>query len=291
MSASPNPSRLSPIPPKTYSPRSPPVAQFEEPSDAQDEPPEEYQADGAAYEYDDDIPYPEPTSERTLLPPPNFRPFFTIVDDSATGEYYHPFVHYVFADDDPVIVTAAAMRSLGLDDTKYLPQPERSDKDREQEDMDEEVQEPPVESPLPPPLPATRERFIIVDIAGDGQTIIDAQSMSPDWQITNASTRIAPSFDESSPDSGYMLHLEGVEVPGKTKGKAKGQPGESKLQEARERSQGDIFGALHDLVAGVEGNLEVAGKISNRHEDVRQSERTVVRTEVGQDVAAESQVL
>lgn len=257
MSASPRPARATPVSlnaPSPNPPHSPSVFQSDEPHD---EPPEEYQAEGVAWEDEDEIAYPEPTSEHTLLPPPNFRPFFTVVDDPSTGEHYHPFVHYVFADDDPVIVTAAAMRSLGLDDTKYLPQPEQ-----DQREHDEPDQELPVESPLPPPLPATNERFIIIDVAADGQTIVDAQSMSPDWQITNASTRIAPSFDESSPDSGYMLQIEGVEVPRQNKGKGKSQLGESKLREARERSQGDIFGALDSLVASVDGNLEVAGKIT-----------------------------
>jgi hypothetical protein len=294
MPASPRPSKASPVLPKAHSPRSPRsplVAQFEEHLEGQDEPPQEYQAYEGAYEDEDDIPYPEPTSEQTLLPPPNFRPFFTVVDDTTTGEHYHPFVHYVFADDDPVIVTAAAMRSLGLDDTKYLPRPEGGEKEQDQEEVDDEVQELTVDSPLPPPLPAMKERFIIIDVAGDGQTIVDAQSMSPDWQITNASTRIAPSFDESSPDSGSMLQLEGVEVPKKNKGKAKGQPGESKLVEARDRSQGDIFGALNSLVDGVEGNLEVARSISRRQEDVHQPERTVVRAEDARTALMQTQLL
>lgn len=294
MSASPKPARATPVPPKAHSPRSPPIAQFEE---TQDEPPEEYQADGAAFgdgaafEDEDEIPYPEPTAEQTLLPPPNFRPFFTVVDDSTTGEHYHPFVHYVFADDDPVIVTAAAMRSLGLDDTKYLPQPEHEDRAQDEEIVDGEHQESLVESPLPPPLPGTKERFLIVDVAADGQTVVDAQSMSPDWQITNASMRIAPSFDESSPDLGYMLQLEGVEVPKKSKGKAKGKPGESKLRDAQESSQGDIFGALDSLVASVYGSLEVAGRISQRQDEVNQSEPTVARNEDTQDAVAQSQIL
>lgn len=291
MPASPRPSKASPLLPKAHSPRSPPVAQFEEPPEGPDEPSQGYETNDGAYEDDGGIPYPEPTSEHTILPPPNFRPFFTVVDDTTTGEHYHPFVHYVFADDDPVIVTAAAMRSLGLDDTRYLPRPEGEDKQQDLNVADEEGQEPPVESPLPPPLPATEERFIIIDVAADGQTIVDAQSMSPDWQITNASTRIAPSFDESSPDSGQMLQIEGVEIPRRYKGKAKGQPGETKLGEATDRSQGDIFGALESLVIGVEGSLEVARSISRRQDNVHQSEQTVVRTEAAQGAVMQSQLL
>ncbi|KAL5387970.1 hypothetical protein PMIN06_011029 [Paraphaeosphaeria minitans] len=277
--------------PKAHSPRSPPAPQSEELPQGLDEPPQRYEAHSGACEDEDGIAYPEPTSEQTLLPPPNFNPFFTVVDDTTTGEHYHPFVHYVFADDDPVIVTAAAMRSLGLDDTQYLPRPEGGDKQHGEEEIDDEEHKSPVESPLPPPLPATKERFIIIDIAADGQTVVNAQSMSPEWQITNATTRIAPSFDESSPDSGHMLQIEGVEVPRKNKGKAKGQPEETKLREARDRSQGDIFGAMESLVIGVERNLDVARSISRRQEDVHQSKQTVVRTEAAQGAVLQSQLL
>ncbi|KAJ4383922.1 hypothetical protein N0V86_000765 [Didymella sp. IMI 355093] len=174
------------------SPRSPALhfeeAPSEEISEEQDPQPEEAAAD-------DDIPYPEPSSEQTLLPPPNFRPFFALVEDSTSGEHYHPYVHYVFADDDPVIVTAASMRGMGLDDTQYLPH--------------------------------------------------DTPQTSNDL------------------DQGLMLRIEGVEIPGKKKGKGKGQPGDTILSEARERTQGDMFAALDGLVEGVEGSLTVAGKITS----------------------------
>jgi hypothetical protein len=229
---------------------------------------------------ENEIPYPEPGSEQTLLPPPNFNPFFTLIEDSTSGEHYHPYVHYVFADDDPVIMTAAAMRGLGLDDTEYLPQttPPQEEERRYNDDGEEEQQsDGQVESPLPPPIPGVKERYMIIDVAADGHTIVDAQSLSSEWQITNTTVRTAPSFDEGSPDHGYMLRIEGVEIPSKNKGKAKGQPGESKLRDARDRSQGDVFAALDGLVKGIEGGLEVAGKIVGvREEDVRESERTVL---------------
>lgn len=287
MSASPDPSRLSPVPPKAHSPQSPLAHQFEDPSETHGEPLEPHQAEDDG---EDEIPYPEPSSEQTLLPPPNFNPFFTIVEDTTTGEHHHPFVHYVFADDDPVIVTAAAMRSLGLDDTKYLPQPEVEES--EQQNEDEEGHEPDtlVESPLPPPPLGGKERFMIIDIAADGHTIVDAQSLSPDWQITNTAVRTAPSLSGGSPDQGYMLRIEGVEVPNKNKGKAKGQPGETKLKEAQDRSHGDTFGALDELVRGIEGSLDVAGKISGREEEVRASGGTVLRTEDVADTRRESQL-
>ncbi|KAF9699197.1 hypothetical protein EKO04_002962 [Ascochyta lentis] len=255
-----NPS-LSKSPPPLRSanpPRSPALPQFEEPPE--DDPPEE-QPDDAP---DDEIPYPEPSSEQALLPPPNFRPFFALVEDSTSGEHYHPYVHYVFADDDPVIVTAASMRGMGLDDTRYLPHDalEGHGEDQDQTGEEKEDRDPPVESPLPPPIPGVREHHLIVDVGADGRTVVDAQSLSSAWQITNASVRTAPSFDESSPDQGFMLRIEGVEVPGKKKGKGKGQPGDNILSEARERNQGDIFAALDGLVEGIESSLAVASKIT-----------------------------
>ncbi|KAJ4336169.1 hypothetical protein N0V87_005605 [Didymella glomerata] len=243
------------------SPRSP-VLRFEEPP-AEDTPKDEQQyPDEAAA--DDDIPYPEPSSEQTLLPPPNFRPFFALIEDSTSGEHYHPYIHYVFADDDPVIVTAASMRGMGLDDTQYLPHDTPQGHDGPDQVGEEEAgHDSPVESPLPPPIPGVRDHYLIVDVAADGRTVVDAQSLSSSWQITNASTRTAPSFDETAPDQGLMLRIEGVEIPNKKKGKGRGQPGDAILSEARERSQGDMFTALDGLVEGVDGSLEVAGKITS----------------------------
>jgi hypothetical protein len=258
-----NPS-LSKSPPPLRSANSPGLSalpQFEDPSE--DALPVKLQLQPADAPDDDEIPYPEPSSEQTLLPPPNFRPFFVLVEDSTSGEHHHPYVHYVFADDDPVIVTAASMRSMGLDDTRYLPhdtiegQEEYQDQGEERPDQD-----PHVESPLPPPIPGVKEHYLIVDVGADGRTVVDAQSLSSAWQITNASVRTAPSFDESSPDQGFMLRVEGVEIPGKKKGKGKGQPGDNLLSEARERNQGDIFAALDGLIEGIEGSLAVAGKIT-----------------------------
>ncbi|KAF2110152.1 hypothetical protein BDV96DRAFT_501772 [Lophiotrema nucula] len=289
MSLPQDPTRLSPHIGTSRSPRSPPSPHFDDPPVVPPDEPPDGTGDRALFndDADEDIPYPEPDSEQTLLPPPNFNPFFTLIEDSTSGEHYHPYVHYVFADDDPVITTAAAMRSLGLDETHYLPQntPEREAQSEEEarEGGDEEEREPQVESPLPPPIPGAKERYLIVDLAADGHTIVDAQSLSPAWQITNAQVRTAPSFDEGSPEQGYMLGIEGVEVPSKSKGKAKGAPGDGKLQEARDRAGGDIFGALDGLVKGIEGSLDVAGKITGAREDVRESDRTVLVATTVQD--------
>ncbi|KAL6712426.1 hypothetical protein ACN47E_000303 [Coniothyrium glycines] len=252
--------KSSPVPRVARSPRSPPLPQFEEPpeDDYHDEP----QVNDAPHE--DDIPYPEPSSEQLLLPPPNFRPFFTLIEDATSGEHYHPYVHYVFADDDPVIMTAASMRGLGLDDTRYLPQEVVEGEERQSgpEDIEGGEDDLPVESPLPPPIPGVKEHYLVIDISADGRSIVDAQSLSSEWQVTKTDVRTAPSFDESSPDQGYMLRVHGIEIQRKNKGKGKGSAQQDKFSEAREKNQGDIFGAMDGLVQGIEESLSIAGCIS-----------------------------
>lgn len=276
------------VPPNARSPRSPLLPHFDDPPAPPDDPPDHDPPYEPEADDDNDIPYPEPGSEQTLLPPPNFNPFFTLVEDATSGEHYHPYVHYVFADDDPVIVTAAAMRSLGLDDAQYLPDnaPDGEERLLSDDGHHEEHQDNQVESPLPPPIPGVKERYLLIDIAADGHTIVDAKAMSADWQVTDAHVRAVPSFDEASPEHGYMLRIEGVEAPAKKKGKAKGEPGETKLNEAREKTQGDVFAALDGLVKGVESGLEVAGKIVGGKGNVRESERTVLDTTPGTTIVA-----
>ncbi|KAI4690947.1 uncharacterized protein J4E88_002420 [Alternaria novae-zelandiae] len=254
----------------SISPRSKSIERAEDPPD--DELHEQQQpGDAPEDEDEDDIPYPEPSDEQPLLPPPNFRPFFTLIEDTTSGEHYHPYTHYVFADDDPTIITAASMRGLGLDDTKYLPHdaPGGGERRRNQGSEEGDEQDSPVESPLPPPIPGVKEHYLIIDVGADGRTVVDAQSLSSEWQITDTDVRIAPSFDEDSPDQGYMLRIQGIDIPRKSKGKGKGEVGQDRLTEAREQ-QGDIFDALDGLVQDVERGLETASKISGarlREED------------------------
>jgi hypothetical protein len=259
-------SRAPPLRQAAPSPRSLPLPHFDDPP--HEDPPDPGPNAGVeAEDENDDVPYPEPSSEQTLLPPSNFKPFFSVIEDATSGEHHHPYVHYVCADDDPVIVTAAAMRSLGLDETQYLPQntpdggEERDHRNASDQGNDSDQQ---LESPLPPPIPGVKERYLIVDIAADGHSVVDAQSLSSEWQVTDANVRFAPTFDDESSDQAYMLRVEGVEMPSKSKGTVAGGPGESKLKEAMEESKGDPFTAMDSLVQRVESGLEIAGKITGK---------------------------
>lgn len=118
--------------------------------------------------------------EGQLLPPPNFRPFFTLIEDSNSGEHHHPTVHYYFADDDPEGLTSAVLDSI---------QPAQQD---------------------------TNHRLLLVDIGTDGRSIASAHSLDSTWQICNSSMVPAPSWTGSGPEAaseGLMLKIEGHEAP------------------------------------------------------------------------------
>ncbi|KAL5118395.1 hypothetical protein ACEQ8H_003744 [Pleosporales sp. CAS-2024a] len=260
---------MSPNPPLSRSPlvsaaaHSPPSPALDDVDDPPDKAPPEH--DDARHVHDeDDMPYPEPSSAQMLLPPPTFKPFFTLIEDETSGEHYHPYVHYIFADDDPAIIAAASMRSLGLDDTKYMAHPAHPDAEPPpaSERTSEHGQDALIDSPLPPPIPGLREHYVIVDLAADGRTVVNAQSLSPEWQVTHKSLRIAPSFDETSPDQGYMLRIQGIEIPTKSKAKAKALTGKDRLSEAREKAPEDIFAALDSLVQDIERGLATAAHIT-----------------------------
>ncbi|KAL4734828.1 hypothetical protein BDV11DRAFT_197428 [Aspergillus similis] len=103
------------------------------------------------------------------------QPFFTLIEDTHTSEYYHPTVHYIFSDDDTDIVTEAALRSLESD---HVALPNLSTKgkseavhrhlpgvgEHESESPYEDENQTRKESLLPDPIPGVRDNYIIIDI-------------------------------------------------------------------------------------------------------------------------------
>ncbi|KAK3719476.1 hypothetical protein LTR37_004334 [Vermiconidia calcicola] len=133
----------------------------------------------------EDTAYQEPPHEQ-LLAPPDFQPFFTLIEDPETGEHHHPTVHYMFSDDDPEFLTSAALDAL---DTA--------------EDGSAEVRQTgPVE-----------ERCVIVDMAADGKTVASASSLSPEWQALKTTITQAPSLFNNSEKAakGLVLKISGQE--------------------------------------------------------------------------------
>ncbi|TIA17200.1 hypothetical protein D6C80_04113 [Aureobasidium pullulans] len=134
----------------------------------------------------DDPTYPA-VAPNDLLPPPDFRPFFTLIEDPDTGEHHHPSIHYIFSDDNPDFVTSTIVEGI------------------DQEQADTSSDQPPV---------TNRERMILLDIAPDGKTVSEAQSLSSHWQILKTTVGQAPSWaDEVSRKDipGLMLNIQGME--------------------------------------------------------------------------------
>jgi len=126
--------------------------------------------------------YEEATAEN-LLPPPDFKPFFTIVEDAEGTEHHHPTVHYIFADDDPEDLTSAVLAAID--------------------------QEAVVGTRLD-----VEERVILLDMDADGKHVVTTSSLSSRWQATQVDIGQAPSWGGSSQggDGGLMLKILGKEI-------------------------------------------------------------------------------
>ena len=117
-----------------------------------------------------------------MQPPPDFKPFFILIEDEATGEHYHPSVHYVFADDDPAILTAGVLSAI------------------ESSQLTESSGH-----------PINDERYFIVDISADGKSVGAATSLSAHWQSLDTTMSRAASWggDATDADKGLMLKVSG----------------------------------------------------------------------------------
>ncbi|KAL2864344.1 uncharacterized protein BJX67DRAFT_223389 [Aspergillus lucknowensis] len=123
------------------------------------------------------------------------QPFFTLIEDTHTSEYYHPTVHYIFSDDDTDIVTEAALRSLESEgdtlsntNTKGKTKatsanPRQQPPDGGDEPFGEESATR-KESLLPDPVPGVRDNYIILDIgrSPSAQEFKNPMAGSPDTQ-------------------------------------------------------------------------------------------------------------
>lgn len=124
------------------------------------------------------------------------KPFFVMVEDTTTGEQYHPHVHYVFSDDDSSSLAHAALQAIDMtgseagarvDDVGAMSQPEASTE--------------------------LTDCTVIVNMAADSRTVTSAHSLSHIWQVTETSVDRAPVFDteEREGGSGNMLKIVGTQ--------------------------------------------------------------------------------
>ncbi|EMC94811.1 hypothetical protein BAUCODRAFT_562484 [Baudoinia panamericana UAMH 10762] len=147
---------------------------------------------GRAATAEEEIAYLESNPQEGLLPPPDFKPFFILVEDGETREHYHPTIRYVFADDDPDDFTNVMLATI------------------EQQAALDERQD-------------AEERVAVIDMAADGKAVLSAASLSPHWQALNASVSQAPSWGEASQGlgRGLMLRISGREAASKSSSLAK----------------------------------------------------------------------
>ncbi|KAK5999835.1 hypothetical protein QM012_004923 [Aureobasidium pullulans] len=150
-----------------------------------------------------------------LLPPPDFRPFFTLIEDPDTGEHHHPSVHYIFSDDNPDFLTSTIVDAMS----------------QEQASTSSEQR-----------VDNHRERMILLDIAPDGKAVNEVQSLSPHWQVLRTTVSQAPSWaDEGSRKDipGLMLNIRGMEGV-----KLKSQPNR------RNNPQEDTMARIEAMIGG-----------------------------------------
>ncbi|KAK3904586.1 hypothetical protein C8A05DRAFT_31650 [Staphylotrichum tortipilum] len=128
---------------------------------------------------------------------PPFSPLFTLVASTSHPSnrqtIQYPTVHYIFADDDPEILTAALAHHHG---SAF-------------EDNDEEN-----ERDNPP------DRAVLLDMEptadGSGVDVAWASSLTPDWAVTSA--RVSPMEGGGGggvtvgPGGGHVLKIEGVSI-------------------------------------------------------------------------------
>ncbi|KAK5126759.1 hypothetical protein LTR85_009693 [Meristemomyces frigidus] len=135
-----------------------------------------------AEDEDDGPTYPDAAPEE-LLPPPDFKPFFTLIENPNTGEHHHPSVHYLFSDDDEEIFTDATLMAID-------------------------------QAAVSGELAEVEERIVIVDMAADGKSATSATSLSPRWQALRTLIGQAPSWGDSSnaAERGLMLKISGQDA-------------------------------------------------------------------------------
>ncbi|KAI9825820.1 MAG: hypothetical protein M1832_000760 [Thelocarpon impressellum] len=194
--------------------------------------------------------------EQSIRPP--FAPFFTLVEDGLTQAHHHPAVHYLFSDDDPEILTQAALRAL----SPRSEPPSVSSSALRRSGADAADADASTETSLTIPSrsrgdreanQAPRERYLVVDVAPSGDTITAARSLTADWQVLSVDVSSAPTWEgnggEGAParggDSGLMLKIEGTGPPSTTE----------------DGSKADGQEDLHELVAQFESRMATLRKV------------------------------
>ena len=117
----------------------------------------------------------------------SLKPYFVIVQDNRTGEFHHPYIRYLFSDDDPELFTDAIRAQLDRLDPAIA------------------------SAGTPSTTHSKNERLIVIDVADNGQEVRNAQSLSGEWHVSQTNVCTAPTFEEGSDDTeaGLMMTIAG----------------------------------------------------------------------------------
>jgi hypothetical protein len=167
------------------------------------------------------------------IPELEFHPFFTLISDGVTAEHYHPTVHYVFSDDEEgeELVSEGVVRALsgiGVDEEGNVVKQKQKQGDKQ------------------------REHVLILDVdvknavprESRGFEVVQAQSLSAEWQVSNVEITSAPTMSQGEGDEdgdgGLMLRIEGRGLLGDETGVEIGREGLESLLGRYERGLVEI---------------------------------------------------
>ncbi|EEH40602.1 hypothetical protein PAAG_09050 [Paracoccidioides lutzii Pb01] len=124
-----------------------------------------------------------------------FRPFFTLVQDVHSSEYYHPTVHYIFSDDDTDLITEAALRALESSQGNNSPRASSNAllrrRNGEDDDEDEDLEADNTKaSSLPRPILGVQEHYIVLDV----QRSHSERNALPTQEVTATNTEDTTNF-------------------------------------------------------------------------------------------------
>ena len=208
--------------------------------------------------------FPQSVNEQ-LEAPADFRPsatnpYFTLIEDTATGEHYHPSVHYIFEDDEPDLLLAASVRILGGNEDYRSPVMDKS----------EGAEYEPVL--LPPPAPGTEERYIVLNMASNGYSAESAHSLSPNWQISNVKVSEAPTWDDdvsNTQSNGLMLGIRGSGLP--MRSDINEEDGEKLLMDALGSKDAPLMAGIENLVTDFKKGQAIINSIVGADQKVEPS--------------------
>ena len=254
-------------------------------------------------------------TEAAQLPRPAFHPLFTVVEDAMTGSQHHPHVRYVFSDDGDTKSTEKGddeeqeeetadaqhdqddaepdAKSTGRNNATYLteailsvldPQGRAARAQSGEDDLSDSAEEPSLQGAEQNgnEKSSENERYLIVDLAPDGSSVSSIKGLCPDWQVTKADLRDAPTFgavlegsrtsrgdrkeSEEGEQKSRMLRIEGV---GLRDDVAEAETEDEMVRRAQEKCGGDVLKGLEALVEECRSDMEMYGPFGSLEEGAR----------------------